>query len=484
MRFDGTLVRVLLLTAASCAHAAPSTLTVNDPGDGGDGTCTSTCTLRDAISNIAYGGTIDIAPVLLPVTITLTKGPLVIEKSLRIQGSGATQLAISANALSRVLVVSTISGGAVDIVGVTVRDGSVSGTNGPSGVAASGDDGQTGSSPLGGCIEVVGGSLVLDSVDIRNCVAQGGNGGDGGSGVAGIGLAAGGTGGKGGPGGAGLGGGILFAGTGNLTLRNSSLINGQALGGAGGAGGDGGSGFFRGAGGVGGTGGYAIGGAILMESGGLLSVYNSTIAGSVAIAGPAGNGGSGDNTNALNPGGDGGTGGTALAGLVNVTSPSVADLEFATLANGNVMAGSPGEGGSGQVGGAAGQAGASHGIAIWTNSETTALSSVIVGAGSASLCFGNVTSAVGSANLDEDSSCSGFTLHATFAQLFRSLDPSTPRPGYVPVYQSAVIDAGASCNDLSTQAVTADQHGTPRPQGSDCDLGAIEADYIFVDGLD
>jgi hypothetical protein len=29
--------------------------------------------------------------------------------------------------------------------------------------------------------------------------------------------------------------------------------------------------------------------------------------------------------------------------------------------------------------------------------------------------------------------------------------------------------------------VTDDEHATPRPQAATCDLGAIEADYIFVD---
>ena len=35
--------------------------------------------------------------------------------------------------------------------------------------------------------------------------------------------------------------------------------------------------------------------------------------------------------------------------------------------------------------------------------------------------------------------------------------------------------------DLNAQLVNEDQHGIPRPQGSQCDIGAIEADYIFFD---
>jgi hypothetical protein len=53
----------------------------------------------------------------------------------------------------------------------------------------------------------------------------------------------------------------------------------------------------------------------------------------------------------------------------------------------------------------------------------------------------------------------------------------------MPLYHSAVIDAAATCQDLAAQTVSVDQHDTPRPQGAKCDLGAIEADYIFVDGF-
>jgi len=94
-----------------------------------------------------------------------------------------------------------------------------------------------------------------------------------------------------------------------------------------------------------------------------------------------------------------------------------------------------------------------------------------------------VTAASGSVNLDEDGSC-GFSQQGTFAQLFHPLDVNTtPWPGYLPLYHSAVIDAAATCQDLAPQTVSVDQHGTPRPQGASCDLGAIEADYIFVDGF-
>jgi hypothetical protein len=45
------------------------------------------------------------------------------------------------------------------------------------------------------------------------------------------------------------------------------------------------------------------------------------------------------------------------------------------------------------------------------------------------------------------------------------------------------IDAALDCNCVYADPVATDQHGTPRPQGSQCDIGAIEADYVFVDGF-
>jgi hypothetical protein len=539
----------LLLCAMSAAQAMPPTaLTVNDSGDAGNGSCTSACTLRDAISNIAFGGTIDFAPPLLPATITLTQGQLTISKSMRIQGPGATQLSISANGSSRVL---SIGGSIdVDIVGSTLRDGTVVGADGVSGAAGSGGTGTAGNGTFAGCINLsTGASLILDHVEVRSCLALGGNGGNGGSGVpssgaggpggdggyaaagcisvfdsslvldrtdirdcvaqagapgtggsgaAGSGLAAGGRGGDGGNGYFAEGGGIDVSGDSNVTLRDSSLTNCKALGAAGGDGGAGGSGFFDGPGGNGGNApngsghtdfAYASGGAIYFQ-GTNLSVYNSTIAGGAALAGRGGNGGTGDTTYSLSPGGAGGNGGGAKGGLIDVES-GVADLQFATLANGESTAGAGGAGGAGSVGGAAGVAGSTNGTAISVGLATgTALSSVIVGpAGGSGLCAinfagGHFNAVQNSANLDQDSSCSGFTLHGSLAQVFRPFDADALRPAYMPVYHSAVIGAAPTCNDASSQVVTTDQQDTPRPQGSACDLGAIEADYIFVDGLD
>jgi hypothetical protein len=48
----------------------------------------------------------------------------------------------------------------------------------------------------------------------------------------------------------------------------------------------------------------------------------------------------------------------------------------------------------------------------------------------------------------------------------------------MPRWHRGGIDAAASCNDAAPLQVAIDEHGTPRPQGAACDLGAIEADYL------
>jgi hypothetical protein len=152
-------------------------------------------------------------------------------------------------------------------------------------------------------------------------------------------------------------------------------------------------------------------------------------------------------------------------------------MEFSTLAAGSLLVGQGGSGGPGNDG----TNGNALGSDLSAGTSATILSSVIVGVPSAPLCSGTIVP--NGANLDEDNSC-GFTLHDTLANLFRPLDVSnTAWPGYMPVWHSAAIDAAASCNDLSATSVTTDQHGTSRPQANQCDIGAIEADYVFVDGF-
>jgi CSLREA domain-containing protein len=477
-----------LLLFAYGSSVWATTITVNSTSDAGPGNCTSMCTLRDAFAGAAASGdTIGFA-LSLPNTITLTQGELVIGKSITVQGPGAAQLVISAGTTSRVF---NVTGGSVVVIGLTVRDGSVTGGNGSSGTAHTGQSGMGGTSAGGGCISVgSSATLLLRQVDLRNCTARGGSGGDAGSGTDGDSFTNGGDGGSGGSGAQGNGGAISVSGS--LSLLDSSVTNAASYAGVGGHGGDGGVGgvfAHNGNGGMGGAGGYARGGAIFVDTSASLWIENTTIASNHADAGNGGTGGAATSSLSSIHGGMGGTGGNAYAGLVYVAvSASIIDLEFSTLANGNLTLGSGGLGGSGGGSaqpGSAGVNGASFGNAVSVLTSINATSSAIVGGGPATLCDPSnaFVVPVGAVNLDQDSSCTGFTKHGAFAQLFLPLNLSTAWPGYMPVYHSVVIDAAANCNDLNAQPVSADQHGTPRPQGSQCDIGAIEADYIFLDGF-
>jgi len=445
-------------------HTQAATLTVNDSGDAGPGDCSSKCTLRDAIGASASGGTVAFAPGLVS-PITLSQGALSIDKALTIQGPGAAALTVSAQNTSRVFNIAA----AATISALEIADGAVTGGNGSDG------NGGAGESAGGACVLVAnGGVAVLDRVAVRHCHATGGNGGSGSAGSPGSVLpppTPGGAGGSGGSGGAATGAAIEV--NGSLTLLDSSVVDAHGTGGIGGIGGMGGIGIPPGFSGLGGIGGEADGGAVFVGNGASLRITNSTIAESGGTGGGGGLGGFGP---APAPGG---SGGFATGGLLYVDAgATLADVEFSTLANGSVA------GGPGGAGAFVGADGIPSGNAINAGSTLTVLSSIVVGAQSGvTVCYGSVTAAPGSVNLSEDTSCSGFT-QATFAQTLLALDvTTTPWPGYMPVLHGPAIDAASTCQDLAAQPVTSDQHGIARPQGAACDVGAIEADYIFVDGF-
>jgi len=471
MRRSHQVTAALLLGAiAAAAHAsAPVLLTVNDAGDEGPGNCDSVCTLRDAIATVASGGLVDFAPQLLPATITLTHGELVILKPLNILGPGAERLAISAASASRVIKLDADSEAPIRIIGITLRDGRVAGAKGGNGGKETGQSGQPGGPAEGGCVYSVNSSLDLEQTDVRNCVAEGGAGGAGASGVPHSGV--GGPGGAGGSGGLARGGAIYCTVTipgisNKLELHESSVTNGHAIGGAGGARGRGGTGDFMGPGGTGGDGGEAYGGLIDWNTDkatlfDYALVNDSTLADGAAIGGNGGNGGT--------PGGNPAYGGQAYGGLVHGGMITV-EIGFSTLANGNVLGGAGGNGNMAYDG-------FETGAAIYVNltGQVGTQSSVIVGPGPAPLCFADMRPS--KVNIDQDGTCKA-PMQGDVT-LFRAPNPGAGRPHYMPAYGSAVIDAATTCNN-PIQLLETDQLGTARPQGSTCDLGAIEADYVFV----
>jgi hypothetical protein len=118
------------ITSPSCARCSfvprievledrtlPSTLTVLNNFDSGAGS------LRAAIQGANSGDTIVFAPSLEGQTITLTSDQLTINKSLDIEGPGASLLSVSGSDTNRVF---AVEGGNVDIAGLTITHGHAS----------------------------------------------------------------------------------------------------------------------------------------------------------------------------------------------------------------------------------------------------------------------------------------------------------------------------------------------------------------------
>jgi len=93
----------------------PTQITVTSLGDNGPGS------LRQALADIAIGGTISFDPALAGGTINLTSGPLVPANTVTIDGSGAPGLSISGGGVGRVLIVDP---------GINVNLGNLTVTNG------------------------------------------------------------------------------------------------------------------------------------------------------------------------------------------------------------------------------------------------------------------------------------------------------------------------------------------------------------------
>jgi CSLREA domain-containing protein len=107
-----------------CLFAFPApagtTLTVNTTVDSNDGSCGSTCSLRDAITqaNSDSGDTINFS---VTGTITLSSGLPPITTSMSIQGPGASQLAVSGNNAVSMFMIA--SGTTVGISALTIANG-------------------------------------------------------------------------------------------------------------------------------------------------------------------------------------------------------------------------------------------------------------------------------------------------------------------------------------------------------------------------
>lgn len=284
--------------------------------------------LRQAIADAPDGSSIILEPTLSGQTITLTSGPIVIDKSVFLSASNLPAgLTISGGNAIRIFNVT--EEGSLQLIALTLRDGRA-----PTGASGSfGNSAGTFTAPTAGGAGSPGGNggaiLNAGELVLTGCTLTGNRAGNGG--IGGNGGNAGGSfpqGAAGGAGGAGGQGGAVFN-TGSLSVNNCTFSGNSA--GNGGNGGSGGSSFFSGraAGGSGGAGGG--GGALAGD--GAMPIDATTVA--LNAAGVGGAPGLGSSL-----AGNAGRGGGILSGpLTSLRNSLIADNSVADSGIGRDVSG-------------------------------------------------------------------------------------------------------------------------------------------------
>jgi alpha-tubulin suppressor-like RCC1 family protein len=417
-------------------NGAP-TITVININDSGWGS------LRDAIANIAAGGTINFS-LAYPATIVLTSGPLVINTSSTISGPGTTNLAISGNNAYQVMSIG--SGTTINISGVTINNGSAPSGNG-GGISNAGTLTLNNAIVSGNSALYYGGGIYNSGMLVLNTSQVSGNTVT--NTVSGS---------------PGRGGGIANFGT--LTVNNSAVSgNSAAMGGA----------LYNCPysctlmltnSTVSTNSAYGGGGGILSDPGGTMTVTGSTFfanSSSGHLGGAVYNyGGTLNLTNSTFYGNSAQRGGAIRN-----------DLGPLTLTNVTVV----GNTGTISVGGIFNNGGAA-------SIKNSILANNVVTNGGSFNCYSSGGSASsGGYNLSDDTTCAGFfTAAGDLNNTPARLDPAGlqnnggPTPTIALVVASPAVDAIplSACTDTNGNPVSTDQRGIARPQGSACDIGALE----------
>lgn len=386
---------------------------------------------------------------------------------------------------------------------VSGGDGGDAGDGGTAFLNEGGDGGNGGMGGEGG--QALGGAIYnAGTLEVVRSTIQGqaggGSGGSGGAGGAGADDAEeggnGGNGGNAGAGGIAQGGAIYSEGAAIVNVRNSAIVESNAIGGPGGDAGDGANGGGGedlggngGGGGSGGNGGTANGGGIFAT----LTIVNSTLSEDDVFAGDGGSGGNGGNGgSAETQGGNGGSGGAGGNGPPSAGGGAFffgqSTLTYVTVAEGNVGFGTGGSGGSG---GDPGSGENSTSGAKAPDGPAGAQDLPIGGAGifgaggivSRSLfanndgvsCGGTFTS--GGFNLSSDASCAAIFTQPT--DLPPNTDPmiedlALNPPGNTPTHALPADSLALDRIPDGSCVENEDQRGVFRPQGSGCDIGAYE----------
>lgn len=459
----------LFLAAAGMASAA--TFTVTKTTDTNDGTCDADCSLREAV--VAANALAGADTIVLPAgnyVLTLAdtdenlaaNGDLDITDAVTISGPSAGTTFIDGNNTTRVLHVLTSA--PVDVLGVTIRNGNVTGFGGGihyegsgtlslNAVAVSNNTatafggginnnaggtislvnanvtGNTASSFGGGINNNVGGSVTLQNVRVTGNTAQGFGGGginnnSGGSVTVALAFVNGNS--------AQNGGGINNNSTGTLTIAQSSVDNNAATGTIG-------------------------GGGILNNSSGTTTITASTISDNTG----AGFGGGGIDNNSVGSvtvtnstiSGNATTGSNGGGGIYNNNSSGSVTLNFVTVAsnasgNGGRNLHDNGSGGNIIVG-----------------------NSIVANPTSGANCGGGSITSQGS-NLASDASC-GLAASGDLQNTNPLLASLAANGGPT---ETHALQAGSPAVDAAnpTGAPPTDQRGVARPVGAGFDIGAFE----------
>jgi hypothetical protein len=377
------------------------------------------------------------------------------------------------------------AGGGAGLLGG--RGGAGLQSGGPSGDGGGGGDGSDLDGNGGGGVGGGGGAGVGGASVLHQAGGQGGGGGFGGGGGSGNG-----NGGFGGGGGVGISSGGFGGGGGGGISGGGSTPSFNSDGGNFGHGASQGFIFNSSTESGGGGGGGGLGGAIFNHRG-ALTLINSTLTANTAQGGQGG-----DAFGSIsNKGGGGGSG--LGAGVFNLNG--TVTVNFSTIAANTVIAGAGGVGVGGQPNGSAGAAGggALYNLAYGNRIETGGVSTATVTLRNSILAnstgggdlvndkrdstttpaigaqVNTATVDYGGRNIVEMSAAISGT--AFTGALYSMADPQlgalmTPacKPAALPIGATSPALNAAVCD----AAVPTDAHGTLRPQGAGCDLGAYE----------
>jgi len=384
---------------------------------------------------------------------------------LTIVGTGATIQRSTASGTPNFRIFFINNGATLRLNTLAVRNGSFVGVAGV--YVGPGFPGGFGGNAFGGAIFNSGTLIVSDSTFANNH-AVGGAGGDGGNGSNNSGLP-GGAGGAGGDAGSASGGAISNLGT--LIATGSTFSDNAALGGIGGNGGNGGNGMGSpgGPGGSAGKGSDATGGAL--NTGGMMTVTNSTFAGNTATGGAGGNGGNpgmgtGDSIRGL-----GASGGMGKGGAIADIAGDPLTVTNSTITTNTATGGTSGTGSNGMGASATGSGGG-----IRTTGGGVTVRNTLLAANTA-ISDGNCGNFVtdGGYNLEFSP-----TTTCNFLDHAQSGDPllgvlanhGGPTQTILLGTGSAAINNGRSMACAGTTGGV-DQRGLPRPAGQ-CSIGAFE----------